>query len=317
MPNYRTLRKLGVQLERIVLDIKDFEPAGLACLGSGQPWVCLGKHLCGAATDFALLCMARCAASPAEASSEAAQPQQHSKASSDVRDQHSRDTHQACTEEHEGHCQAEPGGSFGCQLRKESLQNGPCQQMGNVEPEQAIALHKANAARSGLQGFGIATCCHHRCSWEHYVGRSFFQEHGMTEVDFQLVSWMTGAQPRATPQRFPSVWKRYQQGTGCLLVLFQDPILRFADGGVCKCQCLGAGWAVCGHGRPPRAAASGCYEKKGSSDSDAACNAEGGACLEGVGAADGCMVRLAILLHAACPAWLLCALTPSAPVQIS
>ena len=50
---------------------------------------------------------------------------------------------------------------------------------------------------------------------------------------------------------------------------------------------------------------------------NAACSAEGGACLEGVGATDGCMVRLTILLHAACPAWLLFALSPSAPVQIS
>ena len=74
---------------------------------------------------------------------------------------------------------------------------------------------------------------------------------------------------------------------------------------------------MCGHGRPPMAAAFGSCEKEGSSNSDAACSAEGGACLEGVGAADGCMVRLAILLHAACPAWLLCALTPLVPVQIS
>ena len=47
-------------------------------------------------------------------------------------------------------------------------------------------------AGSGLQGFGIATCCHHRCSWEHYVGRDLFQKHGMSEQDFQLLTWMTG-----------------------------------------------------------------------------------------------------------------------------
>ena len=208
-----------MQLERIVLDIKDFEPAGLACLGSTQPWVCLGKHLCGAATDFALLCMARCTASPAEASSETSQPQQDSEASAHAQDQDSRITHQACTEDHECHCQAEPRGSFKRQSQKGSLQNGLCQQTVNPEQNQALALGKAGAARSGLQGFGIATCCHHRCSWEHYVGRSFFREHGMTEADFQLVSWMTGAQPHAAPQRFPSVWKRYLQGKGCLLVL--------------------------------------------------------------------------------------------------
>ena len=205
LPDHRTLRKLGVQLERIVLDIKDFEPAGLACLGSGQPWVCLGKHLCGAATDFALLCMARCAASPAEASSEGPQPQLDSEASADAQDQHSRDTHQTCSEEHESRCQAEPQGSFGCQPRKGNMQNGLRQQRDNLEQKQAVAMGEAGKARSGLQGFGIATCCHHRCSWEHYVGRSFFQEHSMTEADFQLVSWMTGVRPHAAPQCCPSV----------------------------------------------------------------------------------------------------------------
>ena len=207
MPNHRTLRKLGVQLERIVLDIKDFEPAGLACLGSGQPWVCLGKHLCGAATDFALLCMARCAASPAEASSEAPQPQQDSEASSHAWDQHIRHTHQACTEEREGHCQSEPRGSLGCQSQSEDLQNSLCQEKDDPEQRQAVALGKAGSARSGLQGFGIATCCHHRCSWEHYVGRSFFQEHSMAEADFQLVTWMTGAHPHAAPHCLPSAYQ--------------------------------------------------------------------------------------------------------------
>ena len=300
-----------MQLERIVLDIKDFEPAGLACLGSGQPWVCLGKHLCGAATDFALLCMARCAVSPAEASSEASQTQQDLKASLNGQDQHSINTHQACTEEHKGHCQAQPRGSFGCQPQKESLQNGLCQQTVSFEQDQAVALGKAEATKSGLQGFGIATCCHHRCSWEHYVGRKFFQEHGMAEADFQLVSWMTGAHPHAAPLCFPSVWKQYLQGESCLLALPQEPVPRFAEGGACKSQCLGAGWAVCGHGRPPRAAASCKCEQEGSSDSDAGCSAKGGACLEGGGAADGDMVRLFIRSHVACPIWLLCARVPS------
>ena len=42
-PAYRTLRRLGVSLERMKSDIKDFEPAGVACLGSGQPWVGMGQ----------------------------------------------------------------------------------------------------------------------------------------------------------------------------------------------------------------------------------------------------------------------------------
>ena len=211
-----------------MLDIKDFEPAGLASLGRGQHWVCLGKHLCGAATDFALLCMARCTASPAGASSEAPQPQQHSEASSDARDQHSTHTHLACAEEQEGVCEAEPRGSLVCPPENVILQNGLCQQKDNCEQKRAVALGKAKATKLGLQGFGIATCCHHRCSWEHYVGRSFFQEHNMAEADFQLVSWMTGAHPDVALNAFP-LPEQYLQGEGCLLALSQEQILRLAD----------------------------------------------------------------------------------------
>lgn len=127
------------------LDIKDFEPAGVACLGSGQPWVGMGKHLCGAGTDFALLCMARCAANPSGDPSSG----------------------------------AEPHAIRGLSTRPKL----------NAQLEFAA---ESAGARSSLQGFGIATCCHHRCSWAHYVGRSLFQEHGLSEQDFQLVTWMTG-----------------------------------------------------------------------------------------------------------------------------
>ena len=157
-PAYRTLRRLGVSLERIKSDIKDFEPAGVTCLGSGQPWVGMGKHLCGAATDFALLCMARSAAHSSATHSNGP--------GSDVR------------------------GEFCSKAEHQGLENQQQNAHGNWS--QAGSAVEAQGARLGLQGFGIATCCHHRCSWEHYVGRSLFQEHGMSEQDFQLVTWMTG-----------------------------------------------------------------------------------------------------------------------------
>ena len=151
---YRTLRRLGVSLERMKSDIKDFEPAGVPCLGSGQPWVGMGKHLCGAATDFALLCLARSAAHSSAKHSDGIGPDVEGEVSS-------RAEHQ----EPENH-QQDAHGDW--------------------------SLAGSRGARSGLQGFGIATCCHHRCSWEHYIGRSLFQEHGMSKEDFQLVIWMTG-----------------------------------------------------------------------------------------------------------------------------
>ncbi|KAK9901520.1 hypothetical protein WJX75_000124 [Coccomyxa subellipsoidea] len=44
----------------------------------------------------------------------------------------------------------------------------------------------------GLLGFAVATCCHHRCTWKHYVGKTLFRSLGFSAADFQLISWMTG-----------------------------------------------------------------------------------------------------------------------------
>lgn len=39
-----------------------------------------------------------------------------------------------------------------------------------------------------LQGIAIATCCHHACSWEHYVGKLFMRDVlGASSVDFELM----------------------------------------------------------------------------------------------------------------------------------
>lgn len=46
-----------------------------------------------------------------------------------------------------------------------------------------------------VAGIVIALCCHHRCDWKHYVGKSFFQALGLSEEDFdffqRLSSWAT------------------------------------------------------------------------------------------------------------------------------
>ena len=42
-------------------------------------------------------------------------------------------------------------------------------------------------------GLFIATCCHHRCNWESYAAKENFVRRGVTEQDFELVSWMTGS----------------------------------------------------------------------------------------------------------------------------
>lgn len=38
----------------------------------------------------------------------------------------------------------------------------------------------------------MATCCHHRCEWQHYVGQDLFHRCGFSPQDFAIISWMTG-----------------------------------------------------------------------------------------------------------------------------
>ncbi|KAM8930632.1 tRNA:m(4)X modification enzyme TRM13 homolog [Pelodytes ibericus] len=46
-----------------------------------------------------------------------------------------------------------------------------------------------------VAGIVIALCCHHRCDWQHYVGRDFFQKLGLGQREFNLFqrmsSWAT------------------------------------------------------------------------------------------------------------------------------
>jgi len=49
--------KKVVEVMRAKADIKDFHPGGLPQLQDpATAWVCIGKHLCGAATDLTLRC---------------------------------------------------------------------------------------------------------------------------------------------------------------------------------------------------------------------------------------------------------------------
>ncbi|GAB1603529.1 tRNA:m(4)X modification enzyme TRM13 homolog [Argonauta hians] len=78
-----------------------------------QPLVGMGKHLCGAGTDFALRCL------------------------------------------------------------MESRKYGP--ESGDIK----------------LAGIVLAPCCHHRCTWSAYTGKTFFKDAGLTGTDFQLMTSMS------------------------------------------------------------------------------------------------------------------------------
>jgi len=64
-----------------------------------------------------------------------------------------------------------------------------------------------------IEGVCIATCCHHRCTWEDYVGKAFFTDIlGATAVEFEVLrlisSWalMGGREKEVSPD-FPRLTK--------------------------------------------------------------------------------------------------------------
>lgn len=50
----------------------------------------------------------------------------------------------------------------------------------------------ASDGTGGLLGLAMASCCHHRCEWEHYVGNGILQELGFSPEEFELICYMTG-----------------------------------------------------------------------------------------------------------------------------
>ncbi|XP_037500095.1 tRNA:m(4)X modification enzyme TRM13 homolog isoform X3 [Rhipicephalus sanguineus] len=44
----------------------------------------------------------------------------------------------------------------------------------------------------GVHGVLMATCCHHRCRWDSFVGRPLLEEWGLARQDFELLTAMAG-----------------------------------------------------------------------------------------------------------------------------
>lgn len=248
------------------VDIKDFQPAGVPGLDNTAPWVCIGKHLCGAATDFTLRC---CASSLHALHSCAKQQQSQLQPQSQ---EHSQKQQQSPQQEQQSpqqqpHLQ-QPGviadaddtsrGSLAsCQdaaqqqrtaddanqahhscasslglaadnatsasidikldtsqqdhtAGMQSCADSSCQEPAACGNSSTCDTHRADAGMQnwdaapgqkcaapssdgqGIQGLAVATCCHHRCSWQHYVGKHTFRRLGFNPEEFEVVSWMTG-----------------------------------------------------------------------------------------------------------------------------
>ncbi|KAM4640781.1 tRNA:m(4)X modification enzyme TRM13 homolog [Discoglossus pictus] len=75
--------------------------------------------------------------------------------------------------------------------------------VGEVPVDHGAAQHPP------VVGIVIALCCHHRCDWNHYVGRDLFQRLGIGQREFSLFqrmsSWATcGVRRPSTKQELPA-----------------------------------------------------------------------------------------------------------------
>ncbi|CAG5860866.1 unnamed protein product [Menidia menidia] len=75
------------------------------------------------------------------------------------------------------------------------------------EPGQPRPAEGPDPGAGPVLGLVVALCCHHRCEWQHYVGRPFFQQRGLGAAEFhafcRMSSWATcGLRP--TNQDAPS-----------------------------------------------------------------------------------------------------------------
>ena len=184
----RALRKMQARFERLRVDIVDFEPRGAPLLqggsaageslgsaeglGSGaptRPWVALGKHLCGAATDLTLRCCARHCAR--------ADPEQGLQPASCL----SSGLHVVRTGVH---CAAGAAAAHGGLAAASS--RSPAGKSPGGDPDGRPV---DNPGR-GLMGLAVATCCHHRCTWRDFVGKRLVLSLGFSPAEFEIISYM-------------------------------------------------------------------------------------------------------------------------------
>ena len=170
----RSLRKdEGLHFERVRADLRNFHAPGYPLLTQpAQAWVGLGKHLCGAATDFGLRCCLPHSTDPDTIRQSTLAPGASPAwaASESTMQQHGQRT--GCESP------ASAVGGAGCgrsspagREQEPSAEADRTQKMQERELQQDVPRDQGGMAPNGLpskaagcRGVAIATCCHHRCS---------------------------------------------------------------------------------------------------------------------------------------------------------
>lgn len=121
----------------------------------------------------------------------------------------------------------------------------------NFAKEETILADTKQHQR--IKGIFIALCCHHRCEWQHYVGRYYIEKWGFEEGSFQiltsLTSWATCGNKHQVDsnmaihdpetdfgQRYKnlnlSVQKREEIGNKCKLLIDQGRVMFLKENGI-------------------------------------------------------------------------------------
>lgn len=75
--------------------------------------------------------------------------------------------------------------------------------------ETFVEVSEDRSSRPRIHGYAIASCCHHACVWEEYVGAFWFENIGFSSQEFEVLSSWTGWQSicRTCEARQPKSFK--------------------------------------------------------------------------------------------------------------
>lgn len=163
----------GSHFKRIKVDIADLCLGKVSAIKGNNSIVVMGKHLCGGATDLGIRCAVDSLAMAADISTDS---DNSALKQSDANINKSRQCDSRISREN-----LEPP------LKSQRLED----------------VLKGRESKQRLpKGIMIALCCHHRCTWDSYVGQEYMHNCGVTPTEFDLLtrlsSWATCARGKAT-----------------------------------------------------------------------------------------------------------------------
>ncbi|KAK7501164.1 hypothetical protein BaRGS_00007649 [Batillaria attramentaria] len=183
-----------VQFERIKIDIEHLNLGKVPMVSkSRRPLVAMGKHLCGAATDLTLRCLMETLQSSQDTLQGPA-PKRHRgenmgsmlSEQCEVTGISGGETPQTLPAKSPI---PEPTGKASVESMDKS-RNACCTKSESAEEGAGPSSVSCKVSEDPRKPAGIliALCCHHQCTWQAYVGKSFMQQCGFTASDFSLLT---------------------------------------------------------------------------------------------------------------------------------